>query len=111
MTQVSRNLRETLTHWSSTGSDGYAGFTWATPVTMNGRWEDTQVMFRTPDNEEVVSQGVVYTESDVAVGDYIAQTDLTATVDPTTLTAPKRIRQTSKNTNLSNLETIRKAFL
>lgn len=111
MSLTTRNLKETLTLWANTGSDGFGGFTFAAPVTLNGRWEDLQVMFKTPENEEVVSSSVVYTGVDVAVGDYIAQTDLTATSDPTTISDTWRIRQRAKVSDLRGLQMVRKAFL
>lgn len=111
MTLTSRNLKETLTLWPKTGSDGYSGFKFGAPVTLNGRWEERGVLFRTPENEEVVSIGVVYMDQDVVVGDYIAQGDQTATADPTTLPAAWQIRGYNKNTDLRNLQSIRKAFL
>jgi len=111
MTRLTRNLREDVTHWPLTGTDGYGGFTYATPVKLKARWEDRAVLFVNANNEEVVSQAIVYLGVDISEGDYLGQGDLTATSDPTTLSGTYRIRQRHKTTDLRNLLALRKAFL
>ena len=111
MSLVLSKLNETITHWPNAGSDGYGGFTWGTPVTMNGRWSLTQVLFKTPTGVELLSNSIVYTEDDIAVGDYLALGDLTTTADPTTTALTWEVKQFTRNTDLQNLESLRKAFL
>lgn len=111
MTVITRNLKHDVTHWPLTGSDGYGGFLYGTPVKVKGRWEEKAVLFVTPGNEEVVSQAIVYLATDITEGDYLGQGDLTATADPTTLQGTYRIRQRHKTTDLRNLIALRKAFL
>lgn len=107
-----RNLREQVTHWPLTGSDGYGGFTYGTPVLHKARWEDRNELFINADLEEVVSAAIVYLNTDVAAGDYLAQGDH-ATVpiaDPVSVAA-KRIRNYGKSTDLRGLVALRKAWL
>lgn len=107
-----RNLREDVTHWPVTSSDGYGGFLYDTPILLKGRWEDKNELFLTPDNEEVMSSAVVYLNTDVDPGDYLAQGDH-ATVpiaNPTTVSA-KRIRNYGKSTDLRALVALRKVWL
>lgn len=107
-----RNLRETVTHWPVTGTDGYGGFTFGSPILLKGRWEDKNELFITPDHEEVVSAAIVYLNTDIAAGDYLAQGDH-ATVpiaNPITVAA-KRIRNYGKSTDLRGLVALRKAWL
>jgi len=111
MTLISRNLKEDVTHWPLTGSDGYGGFTYDPPVKLKGRWEEKAVLFLNADNEEVVSQAIVYLGVDIAQGDYLGLGDLTATNDPTTISDTYRIRQRHRTTDLRNLISLRKAFL
>ena len=63
------------------------------------------------DNEEEVSEAIVFLGIDIGVGDYLGQGDLTATSDPTSIAGPFRIRQRQKTTDLRNLQALRKAFL
>lgn len=111
MTMTSRHLKQDVTHWPVTGSNGYGGFTFGAPVKLKGRWEDKAVIFRTLENEEVVSNAIIYLGVDIDVGDYFGLGDLTATADPTTLDTTFRSRNYHKSTNLRALEALRKVFL
>ncbi len=107
-----RNLRESVTHWPLTGSDGYGGFTYGTPILLKGRWEDKNELFITPDNEEVVSAAIVYLNTDIAAGDYLAQGDHATIPVPNPVTvAGRRIRNYGKSTDLRGLVALRKAWL
>ncbi len=111
MTVLTRYLKEDVTHWTMTGTDGYGGFTFAAPIKVKGRWEDKAELFINEDNEQVVSAAVVFLGDDIAVGDYLGQGDLTETADPTTIDGPYRIQQRQKTSDLRNLTSLRKAFL
>ncbi len=111
MTIASRHLKEDITHWPVTGSNGYGGFTFGTPVKLKARWEDKSVLFRTLENEEEVSNAIVYLAVDIDVGDYFGRGDLTATADPTTLDNAFRSRNFHRSTDLRALQALRKVFL
>ncbi len=106
-------MNEDITHWPVTGSDGFGGFIFGTPVLLKGRWEEKAELYRDNENEEHVSQSVVYTSDEVDVGDYLALGDH-ATVpvaSPTSLTTAFRILQRFRSTNLRAVCSIRKAYL
>ncbi len=111
MTVITRHLREDVTHWPVTGSDGYGGFTYGAAVKFKGRWEDKAELFITNDREEKVSRAIVYTAVAVDEGDYLGRGDLTATNDPSTLADTFRVRLPQRTTDLRNLLSIHKAFL
>lgn len=111
MSLATRNLNEDATHWPVTGSTGYGGFTFGTPVVRKVRWEDKAILFRTPDNEEELSNAIVYLSVDVAVGDYFVRGDQTAIADPTTISDAFRARQYHRTTDLRALIALRKVFL
>ena len=101
-----------VTHWATTGSDGFGGFTFGTPVLYKGRWEDTAVQFRTTKGEEETSNTVVYLPEAVDIGDYLAQGDQTASSNPTVAgVGGYRVRQRHSTTDLRNLSVLHKAFL
>ncbi|MEE8599213.1 MAG: hypothetical protein V3S69_06875 [Dehalococcoidales bacterium] len=107
-----RNLKQEVTHWPVTGSDGYGGFTFGPPVTLVSRWEEKVELFITPGNEEAHSRVVAYFNTDIGVGDFMALGDLTATADPGALNGQAfRVRNYSKTTDLRNLNTLRKVWL
>ncbi len=110
---ASRMLHD-ITHWPVTGTDGYGGFTFDTGVEVKGRWEDKGELFLDEDNEEQISNAIVYLEIDVAIGDFLAQGLHNAVADPTTLTGDNRsyrARMRNKTTDLRNLVSLRKVFL
>ena len=108
-----RKLRDSITHWPLTGSDGFGGFTFGAPILLKGRWQDKNEVFITPNNEEVVSAAIVYLNTDIAEGDYLAQGDH-ATVpiaNPATLSTAHRVRNYGRSTDLRGLVALRKAWL
>jgi hypothetical protein len=107
-----KNLQQDVTHWPLTGSDGYGGFTYGTPIKLAGRWEEKQELFLTPDGEEKLSQAICYLNTDVSAGDYLALGDFATTpiADPTT-TSGFRARNYSKVTDLRALNALRKVWL
>ena len=104
------SLNQDVTHWPITGSDGYGGFTFGTPVLLAGRWEQKQELFINQDMEEILSSAVVYLNTDLEIGDYVIEGDETTTADPTTL-ASKRIRGLNKITDLRAITALRKLWL
>ena len=110
-----RNMHHDVTHWPITGTNGYGGFTFGTPVLVVCRWQDVAELFRDANNEEVISDAIVYMPVDVDIGDFLAQGDHTSptVTDPTTLTSPRayRVRQRHRTTDLRNLVALRKVFL
>lgn len=109
MAFYTRHLRQDVTHWPVTGTDGFGGFTLAAPVLLAGRWEDKAEQFRTATEEEETSNSIVYLEVDVDIGDYLAEGDHTAVANPTEV--GHRVRQRNRTTDLSNLTSLRKVFL
>lgn len=109
---IARHLRDVLTLWTVSGRDGFGGYTFADPVTILGRWEQSQQKFITDAGEESVSQAIVYLGSDVTVGDWLGEGDLTASPDPTIDTVSSfRIRGFSRVANLRNSSNNRRAFI
>ncbi len=110
---IARNLRQDVTHWPLTGSDGFGGFTFGAPAVLSARWEEKAELFQAPNNEEAVSHTVVYLLSDIDVGDYLALGDHATTpiANPTTLDNAHRVRQRNRTTDLRNVVALRKAFL
>lgn len=109
-----QNLKHDVTHWPVTGTDGFGGFTFGTPVEIKGRWEGKAELFKNADNEEVVSQVVAYFNVDLDIGDFLALGLHAAVADPTTLSGSSRayrIQQFGKTTDLRNLMAVRKVFL
>jgi len=110
MPNFARHLNQDVTHWSVSGTDGYGGFTFATPTLLQGRWEEKQELFINQDAEEVLSNAICYLNTDVVAGDYVALGDETAEADPTAVEG-FRVRSFGKITDLSALKALRKLWL
>lgn len=108
---IGSKLNQKLTYWVITGTDGFGGYTFGTPILVNGRWEEGQQKFISESGEESVSQAIVYLQDDVSVGDWLGEGDLTATLDPSTISGGFRVRGYSRVANLRNTENLRKAFI
>lgn len=107
-----RKLSQTATYWPVTGSDGYGGHTFGDPVKVDCRWQDRNEVFLLPSNEEVVSQAVVYLNTDISAGDFLAEGDhaTVSIADPHTVDA-KKVRNYGKSTDLRAGVALRKAWL
>lgn len=112
MTLAVRHLREDITYWPYTGPDTYGGYAaFGTAVIIKGRWEDVDHVEELSSSREETSNAKVYLDTDVQIGDYLARGDLTAQADPTVVSGAWKIRDYHRQTDLRNLETIRKAVL
>lgn len=111
---LERNFRQDVTHWPVTGTDGFGGFAFAEPILLRGRWEEKSEVFINQDNESVLSKAIVYVNSDVTNGDFVALGDFATeevrVLDPTEVSA-FRIRNYGKITDLSALQALRKLWL
>lgn len=108
---LSRHMHQDVTHWPNTGSDGFGGFVFGTPVKFKARWEDKNVLFLNIEGEEEVSNAIAYTPTQIPVGDYLAEGDFVATADPTTIDGPFRVRASNRSTDLAAMRAINKAVL
>lgn len=112
MGTLTRNYKDDVTYWVVTPGD-YGSFTFSTPVTVKGRWEDKSILFRNPAGEEEVSQAIVYMPLDLSTNDYLYLGESVA-ADPTTIVGavmPHQIKLFRKIPDLRTIEYERKAFL
>ena len=108
---TTRGLKQTATRWTVT-PNGYGGDTFGTPTTLKCRWEERNETFIGPvDRREHISQSVVFTDTDLAVGDYLCLGDKTATADPTSIPEADKVQKFNRITDLQNIAVIRRAML
>ena len=106
-----RDHPQDITVWQPGVNDGFGGFTFPAPTLIKGRWEQKQELFMDPKGEELMSEAIVYIDTDVTIGQYIAEGDQTAIADPTTLSDAHRIKQYMKIPDLRFNSFERKAIL
>jgi len=68
---LDRFYRQTLTYWGAPVTDGYGGWTFATPVEIQGRWEDKQELFINAKGEQALSRARVFVDQAVVNGGYL----------------------------------------
>lgn len=106
-----RNRRQDATLWVNTGSDGYSGFTFATPKVIKVRWEERSELFITNEGEQETSSAVVYLGQDVANGDFLALGIHDTIANPGDVAKAYRVRGFGRVTDLRSLTQQWKAFL
>lgn len=87
---------QTITYWAPGSVDEFGDTTVATPVTMKGKWEERAELFLGPDGEEKRGNTVVYLDSDVVNGGFLAQGDQTAQADPLQVSGSIKIKDYRK---------------
>ncbi len=106
------DFSDRITHWVVT-PNGFGGYTFALPTTLDGRWEDIAERFLSDAGKETVSKSVAYLSADVMTEDYLMLGE-TSEADPTNLTDDKtayQVEQFSKLPDVRNLSFERKAYM
>lgn len=116
MNVLQRGMQQTeITFWKNTGSDGFGGFTYDSPIMFEGRWQEESVIFTSFSGEQRASRSVVYVDYDVEEGDFLAEGDYTDYAAPTDVPdsnkTVRRVEAFSRATDLAGLQELRKAFL
>jgi hypothetical protein len=101
-------MEQDATYWAPGAYDGFGSRVLFDPILIKCRWQDTSVLFRNAQGEEVVSEAVVYADRQLAIGGYLALGD-NLTNDP--LSVGKEIRQRQRSPSLSNDEELEKVML
>jgi hypothetical protein len=105
-----RGLNQEVTHWGTT-PDGYGGFTFTTPIVLNGRWEKKRMLLdRFGSGQETHSEAQVFIDTDIVEGDYLFQ-GTSVVADPSTLDGAFQVKKYEAVTDLRNINVTRKAWL
>ena len=105
-------LNQTATYWAPGGSDGFGGVTFAAPILITCRWEDSKVLFRTASNEEHTSSAQIWPDRVLLEKGYLAQGDFTGTPSPKTLgTAAREIRSVNESPSVDGDEKMVKVYV
>ena len=71
MTYITKNLKQTATYWGTPAKNGYGGHTFATPTTIDCRWEERTEVFLDEQGKEQKSTAVVYVGEDLDVDGWL----------------------------------------
>jgi len=111
-----RNLHQTAVYWGSPVQNGWGGYTFASGVEIEVRWEDRTDRFLDPQGVEQISRAQVRVDRDVDVGGYLFLGDLddlssAGEDDPTVENNAFVIRRFTKTPSLRARWSSRKVWL
>jgi hypothetical protein len=99
---------ETVTYWGAPAADGYGGYTFATPVQIDCRWEDRAEIITDTRGKEIVSKAVIFVTEDLDEGGYLFRGTSVAT-DPRGL--GDEIKRFDKIPSVGGANNLRVAYL
>jgi hypothetical protein len=83
MSIITKMRKQTATWWGQTSvMDDFGNFQFNAPLEISVRWEDVVTEFIDPNGDQQMSQGIVYVDRDVNVGDVLILSALTDVGDP-----------------------------
>lgn len=107
MQNYTRNMRQTATYWPPNTPDGFGGFTPGTAEVIKCRWQDTNVLFRNFEGQEVMSEAVVYVEKPLVNKGMLALGTFTGTPPA----SAREIRRSNTTPNLGASYQLSKVYI
>lgn len=105
MRRYDRHMHQKATYWAYAGNDGF-GPTYAPPVVIKCRWQNSNEVYRDSDGKEFVAKSVVYTNAEIAKNGVLALGEHTEMPSNT-----GEIRHVYVTQNLRNTITLTKAVM
>lgn len=102
---------QTATYWGSPTQSGFGGMTFANPVVVACRWEDSIEEFLDKDGVERHSKAIVWTFDRLEEGGYLARGSHSTVTDPTTLKNAYEIMRSDEIPDLRGLNYERRSYL
>lgn len=103
-------MRQIATYWAPGGNDGTGGVTFAAPVQIRCRWQDTTENFQDARGQLQTCQSIVYPESPCLEKGYLALGPHTD-ADPRTVPEACEIRATKDSPALAGARVLDKVWL
>jgi hypothetical protein len=110
MSNFTRHMRQTATYWRKTGSDSYGKPTFASPVTMSCRWEDSNQLINDKSGREIVSKSRVFLANDISDEGYLYLGTSTST-SPLGVVGAHEIKVIGRQSDLRSVQTLHVAHL
>jgi len=114
---ITRLCVQTAVYWGTPVEDGYGGKTFADPVEIDCRWEDTLEVISDADGNEIISKSAIYVTQDVDEQGYLYlgtldDLDSGEEADPTTVEGAHIIKRFDKVPALRTTnEFLRKVYM
>jgi len=111
---ITRMLKQTAVYWAYASTDQFGTKSYADPVEIDCRWEDTIEEFMDSEGERQMSNAVVYVDRDIPVGGVLMLGELTDITDESNIkenAGAWEIRKFGKLPNFKATEFLRTAYL
>lgn len=113
MSIIVRMRKQKAVWWERTGQDKWGKATFAAPVEVDCRWDDTTELFVDPQGEQKSSRAIAYVDRVMKVGDRLKRGEMESDTpdDPMTIKDAFEIRRFDRNPNIKATEELLSAFL
>lgn len=113
MSIIKRMRRQTAILWTRGAPDRFGRYTFAEPIEIKCRWDDTTEEFVNPKGQKQIGRSVVYVDRVIAPGDRLKRGDLdsSAVDDPLDDTLAYEVQRVDQNPNLKATEFLITAYL
>ena len=107
---LTKSLLQIATYWAPLAKDGYGGYTFDNPVTIDCRWLQKQELFIDAKGKEKVSAAIVLVGQDIGLGGYLYLGTSTES-NPKDIDGSYEIRSFAKIPDIKGTSFLRKAWL
>lgn len=114
MSIIKKMRKQTAVWWErSTLPDAYGKYTYAAPLQIECRWDDSAVEYRNQQGQAVLSSATVYVDRVMKIGDMLMRGDWESDTadDPTDEPTAFEIQRFDQNPNIKATETLLTAFI
>lgn len=101
---------QTLTYWGNPQTDGYGNFSYDAPITMRGRWQDSDALVWDERGQQIRAESEAFVSQAVEPGGYLAVGEHTAS-DPRDVPEARRIARPSNVFSINGRFRTRKAYM
>jgi hypothetical protein len=110
---ITKMRKQSAIYWARSGTDSYGQPSFAEPVEITCRWDDSVTEFIDPQGERRLSSAVVYVDRDMPLGSMLKLGDLDSNIadDPRENADTFEVRQFAKNPNFKATEFLRTVYL
>ena len=110
---LSKMLRQKAVYWAPLGAGANGQATFAAPVELRVRWEDSKKLVKDPTGEEFTSDALVYVSEDVKAKGmlWLGALDSSTPDDPNELDDAVSIRQFEKLPDIKCKKFLRTAYI
>lgn len=104
-------LKASITYWQAIATDGYGKKTFATPILILGRWDNSTDLRQVKTEEKLDPTIIVTLSQAVAVGDYMALGNYASTTDPLTIDNAYEVTHFDATNSTMGMDTLNRATL